>query len=104
MPGPLILSIVIQIGNGHACIHKFYMTACMLHQFTSIQNIDNTDVLGAAYIRGAAIDKTTMKGSRNVIVITPPVARRPGWKDDETSVFYVKCKNEAELTDVSMCM
>ena len=72
-----------------------------MNQFTSIQNRDNNVVLGAAYIRGAAIDDTTMKGSRNVIVITPAVARRAGWKDDETSVFYIKCKNGAELTDVS---
>ena len=58
-------------------------------------------MLGAAYIRGAAIDTTTMKGSKHVIVITPPVARRAGWKDDETSVFYIKCRDEAEVTDVS---
>jgi len=58
-------------------------------------------VLGAAYIRGAAIDQTSMKGSKHVIVITPPVARRAGWKDDETSVFYVKCKDQNEATDVS---
>lgn len=58
-------------------------------------------MLGAAYVRGAAIDTTKMKGSRHVIVITPPVARRAGWKDDETSVFYIKCKDETEVTDVS---
>lgn len=58
-------------------------------------------MLGAAYVRGAAIDTTNMKGSKHVIVITPPVARRAGWKDDETSVFYIKCKDEAEVTDVS---
>ena len=73
----------------------------MITIYSLIQNIDNV-VLGAAYIRGAAIDTSSMKGSKNVIVITPPVARRAGWKDDETSVFYIKCKNEAELTDVRL--
>lgn len=58
-------------------------------------------MLGAAYVRGAAIDTTSMKGSKHVIVITPPVARRVDWKDDETSVYYIKCKNEAEVADVS---
>ena len=40
-----------------------------------------------AYIRGAAINEEKVKGSNKVIVITP---RWVGWKDDETSIFYIK--------------
>ena len=35
------------------------------------------------------------------MTITPPVPRRPGWSNDETSVLYVKFSSEAEATEVS---
>lgn len=56
---------------------------------------DKTAVLGAVYIRGAAIEQEKIKGCKNVLVITPPVPRRVGWKDDETSVFYINFKTAA---------
>ncbi|XP_065883518.1 uncharacterized protein [Dysidea avara] len=64
-----------------------------------IKNKDNISVLGAIYIRGAAIDEDTVKGSKNVIIITPPVPRRVGMRDDETSVFYIKCSSVQQRTE-----
>ncbi|XP_065883515.1 uncharacterized protein [Dysidea avara] len=60
---------------------------------------DNIPVLGAIYIRGAAIDEDTVKGSKNAIIITPPVPRRVGMRDDETSVFYIKCSSAQQRTE-----
>jgi len=66
-----------------------------------MQNIENTRVRGAIYIRGAAINEEKVKGSNKVIVITPPVPRRADWKDDETSIFYIKCDSKMQRHAVS---
>ena len=58
-------------------------------------------MLGAVYIRGAAIEEEKVKGCKNVLIITPPVPRRAGWKDDETSVFYINFKTAALKAEVS---
>jgi len=42
-----------------------------------------------------------MNRSKHVIIIAPPVPRRAGWSDDETSVFYVKFSSDTEATEVS---
>jgi len=67
-----------------------------------LQRISDSIILGAVYIRGAALDYvTSMNRSKHVMTITPPVPRRPGWSNDETSVLYVKFSSEAEATEVS---
>ncbi|XP_065883520.1 uncharacterized protein [Dysidea avara] len=65
------------------------------------KNKDDIPILGAIYIRGAAIDEDTVKGSNNVIIITPQVPRRVGMRDDETSVFYIKCSSVQQRTELS---
>ena len=66
-----------------------------------MQKTDKSVVLGAVYIRGAAIEEEKVKGSKHVLVITPPVPRRAGWKDDETSIFHINCKTAALQSEVS---
>ena len=45
--------------------------------------------------------KKKLKGSNKVIVITP---RRVGWKDDETSIFYIKCESKAQQSALCHAM
>ncbi|XP_065909607.1 uncharacterized protein [Dysidea avara] len=63
------------------------------------KNIDDSIILGAVYIRGAALDGISMNGSKHVITITPPVPRRAGWSNDETSVFYIKFGSDTEAAE-----
>ena len=59
------------------------------------------DRVGAVYIKGAALDDSSIHGSKHVITITPPVPRRAGWSNDETSVFYVRFGSSEQATEVS---
>ena len=34
-------------------------------------------------------------------MITPPVPRRADWKDDETSIFNIKCESKMQQHEVS---
>lgn len=82
-------------------IHDFHGIHVIRILFLSLQKTDRTTVLGAVYIRGAAIEQEKIKGCKNVLVITPPVPRRVGWKDDETSIFYINFKTAALRSEVS---
>ena len=72
-----------------------------MHGTSFMQNIGNSTVRGAIYIRGAAVNEEKVKGSNTVIMITPPVPRRADWKDDETSIFYIKCESKIQQHEVS---
>ena len=49
----------------------------------------------------AIVQKVSLPFANRVISIMPPVPRRIGWKDDETSVFYIKFKTEEGRDEVS---
>ena len=38
----------------------------------------------------AIVEKTSLPFAKTVLSITPPVPRRKGWRDDETSIFYIR--------------
>ena len=49
-------------------------------------------ILGAFYIKGAALDDCSIHGSNFVTMITPPVPRRAGLSNDEILYQFFNMK------------
>eukprot|EP01137_Pigoraptor_chileana_P008579 Opistho-2@55618 len=61
--------------------------------------VNQENVKGVVYLRGATISKTKFGMKSLVIKIEPKVGRKPGWDVDETAVFYVAASNQQELDE-----
>ena len=53
------------------------------------------------HITDAIVEKTSLPFAKRVLSISPPVPRRKGWHNDETSVFHIRFRTEEGRDEVS---
>lgn len=51
-------------------------------------------------IPDAMVEKISLPFAKRVLSITPPVPRRKGWENDESSVFHIRFKTEEGRNEV----